>query len=286
MGVKEGNAAVLIRIRALKKTKTSLLIQNPILPMKNSKLIRALLPVSTLLLGTPIAITALHAQPLDSTVAEVKGDVAKAQLKEIDAQIDRLDELEDNAPTAEDRAAAKARIDALKERRNELRKNYVQARYDSLKADVKGEYNKLSSWTKKTFSSTGSNVDRKLDNMNDKAKDAAQDMASTARDVKNDALATANPAAVGASADIAAYRASPTDQNKADVKADLAALNDQIDRLDQNADALPRGEDRDAAKLRVKALKERRSELASDFRQARFDALKADVKAEWNKIVH
>jgi hypothetical protein len=36
----------------------------------------------------------------------------------------------------------------------------------------------------------------------------------------------------------------------------------------------------------VKALKQRRSELAADFRQARFDALMADVKAEAQRMNH
>lgn len=254
--------------------------------MKNSTLFRSLLPVSTLLIAVPFTSTALQAETAASAVAEVKSDVAKAQLREIDAQIDSIDEYKDHAPTAEERAAAKVRIDALKERRNELRKNYVQAKYDSLKADVKGEYNKASAWSKKTLSRSENNAERKIDNVSDNARNAARDTANAARDVKNEAVAVANPNSLGTSADIASYKANPTDANKAEVKASLAALDLEIDQLQARVDALPRGDNRDAAKLRVKALKERRSELASDFRSARFDTLKADVKAEWNKIVH
>lgn len=252
-----------------------------------SKFIRTLLPVSALLLGAPFAATALHAETVESAVADVKGAAIKAQLKELDVQLDRLDEFEDNAPTAEERDAAKARIKVLKDRRSELRKNYAQARYDSLKADVKGEFDKLSRWTKKTFSrSPESKMERKLDEAGDKAADLAHDTAQAAREAKADTMAAVNPAAAATTADIAAYKMNPSDENKADVKASLAALDTEIDRLEARVDNLPRGDERDATKLRVKALKERRSDLSSDFRKARYDALKADVKAEWNKLVH
>ena len=70
---------------------------------------------------------------LDSNVAEAKGDAAKAALKDLDDEIDRVDRMIDNAPTPADKAAAKARMDVLKDRRSELRKTYVKARYDELK---------------------------------------------------------------------------------------------------------------------------------------------------------
>lgn len=255
--------------------------------MNTSKLLRLLLPASALLLGSPLILATLRAQAVDSAVAEVKGDAYKAMLKDLDAQLDRLDELEENAPTAEERDAAKTRIKLLKDRRSELRKNYVQARYDGLKADVKTEYNKLSAWTKKTFSnSPESKIERKLDAASDKTKEMAKDTAQATREMKADARAAVTPAAVATSADIAAYKMNPTDENKADVKASLATLDTEIDRLEQRVDNLPKGDERDATKLRVKALKERRSELSSDFRKARYEALKDDVKAEWKKLTN
>lgn len=253
--------------------------------MNTSKLLRHLLPASALLLGSPLILTSLRAQAVEGAVADAKSEAYKAMLKDLDTQLDRLDELEDNAPTPEERDAAKARIKLLKERRSELRKNYVQAKYDGLKADVKTEYNKASAWTKKTFSSSPeSKVERKLDDATDKAKDAAHNTAQAAREMKADARAAVNPAAVATSADLAAYKLNPTDENKADVKASLATLDAEIDRLEARVDNLPKGDERDATKLRVKALKDRRSELSSDFRKARYEALKADVKAEWKKL--
>jgi len=235
--------------------------------MKNSKLIHTLLPISALLLSVPITFTVVRAESTESAAAESKGDATKAMLKELDRQIDQLDQLEDNAPTREEKDAAKARIKVLKERRHELRKNYVQARYDELKSDVKNEYDRLSQWTKKTFSSnSGAKVER------------------GASEANADAQAAANPAAVATTADIDAYKLNPTDQNKAEVKASLATLDDEIKRLEARIDDMPKSNERDSAKLRLKALKNRRSDLGSDFRQARYEALKADIKDEWNKL--
>ncbi len=117
-----------------------------------SKLLRilALTPALAIALALPA-----HAQEaparVEGALAEVKGDAAKAGLKELDTEIDRLDALLDHAPTADEKAAAKARLAVLKERRSELRKTYVGARYDELKADVRAESARLSAWTKSKF---------------------------------------------------------------------------------------------------------------------------------------
>ncbi|MBC7365410.1 MAG: hypothetical protein H7343_01145 [Undibacterium sp.] len=253
--------------------------------MNKSRLLRHLLPVSVLLIGTPLASTALRAQTVDSAVADAKGGAIKTMLKDLDREIDRLDEFADNAPNAGEKAAAKARLEVLKNRRSELRKNYVKARYDGLKADVKIEYNKVSAWTKKTFSnSPESKIERKLDHATDKTKEMANDTAQGAREMKADVRAAVNPSAVATTADIAAYKMSPTEENKADVKASLASLDAEIDRLEARVDNVPKGDEREATKVRVKALKGRRSELSSNFRKARYEALKDDVKAEWKKL--
>ncbi len=253
--------------------------------MKKSStiLFRSLLPVSALFISLPLVGFAASASSVEGAVADAKGDALKAMLKDIDTQLDALDKLEDNAPTASERAATKMRIKALKERRSELRKNFAQARYESLKADIKTEFDQLSAWTKKTFSnSPEAKLERKLDEAGDKARDTGD----AARKMKADAAAAVNPAAVAASADLAAYKINPTDENKTDMKVSLDLLDDEISRLEQRVDNLPKGDARDATKVRVKALKERRSQLASDFRKARFDAVMADVKAEWQKVTN
>lgn len=250
-------------------------------------LLRHLLPVSALLLGSPLMLPHLSAESVDGAVADAKSAATRAMLEDLDSQIEKLDTFEDNAPTPEEKAAAKARIKVLKQRRSELRKDYAQARYDALKADVKAEFDRLSSWTKKKFStSPEAKLERKVDAAVDSATDAAQAAAAEAREAKARSKASANPAAAAASGDLDAYRANPSDENKADVKASMALLDSEIKRLEERVDQLPKSSERDATKARVKALKDRRGELASDFRKARFDALMADVKGEWNKLIH
>lgn len=247
----------------------------------NTKLFRILALTPALGFGLGASTSAFAAEPTaraESELAEVRGDAAKAALKELDAEIDRLDDLADNAPTREEKAATKARIDVLKERRNELRKNYVAARYDQLKADVRAESDKIGSWTKRQFNRDPASKAR--NEMNDAVSDAKR----AARDAGDATYAAANSAA--ASMDLAAYKMRPTDTNKEEAKAALKALDARIEELDDRADKMPKGEARDAEKRRVKALEDRKDKLQHDFNKARFDALIDDVQSEWNSIIH
>jgi uncharacterized protein YpuA (DUF1002 family) len=49
---------------------------------------------------------------------------------------------------------------------------------------------------------------------------------------------------------------------------------------------MPKGDNRDAAKRRLKALEERKDQLEHDFNKARFNALIDDVKNEWHDFVN
>lgn len=239
-------------------------------------------PIITLLpalaLGLVLPAAAQTAAKVESNVAEARGDAAKAAMQELDNEIDQADAMADNAPTQADKDAAKARLDVLKERRNELRKTYVKARYDELKADVRAEASKFSNWTKSKFHRNPA------DKAVDEVKDATQDGKRDARKAGDNAYAYAN--ATGATVDLAAYKARPTDTNKEEAKAALKALDQKIDELDDRADKMPRGADRDAAKRRVKALEDRKDELQHQFNKARFDGLVDDVQGEWNKVIH
>lgn len=198
--------------------------------------LRSLLAVVAVLAGVPAALAPLHAQEAEGAVADAKAAALKAMLQHLDDQIDRIEEFLENAPTPQDKAAAKARLEKLKERRSELRKNYAQARFDALKADVQTEYNKLSLWAKKTFStSPEAQLDRKLD--------AA-----------------------------------------ADAKVALTLLDTEIKLYEARCDKLPKGAAHDASKLRLKAFKARRAELAASFDRARYDELLSDVRTETRKI--
>lgn len=297
----------------------------------------ACLPALALIPSLPAlaADTPLPAK-VDSGISEVQGDAAKAALKELDAEIDQLDEMADNAPTAEEKAAARARIEVLKERRSELRKTWARARYDELKADVRDEASKFKAWTKRTF--TRDPAEKAADDVRDATNDARRDarragekaadnardarrdmerdakrasnnLADASRDAERDAKRAARRAdneisdatrdanrearratdntyaavsSAGAAMDLAAYKARPTDTNKEEMKAAISALEKKIDELDDRADKMPRGADRDAAKRRVKALEDRKDEIEKDFTKARFNALIDDVQSEWN----
>jgi chromosome segregation ATPase len=263
----------------------------------NIKTVRPLacLPALALLLALPAFAADVPAK-IESGVAEVRGDAAKAALKELDAEIDALDAMLDHAPTAEEKAAAKARIDVLKERRSELRKTYMKARYDEVMADVRDEGNKLKAWSKRTFTKDpAEKAADEIKDANDDARRAAKRAGDEAADVARDAQREVKKAgdstyayasSTAASMDLAAYKLRPTDTNKEEMKAAIKALEKRIDELDDRADKMPRGADRDAAKRRAKALEDRKDEIEKQFHKARFDALIDDVQNEWNDIRH
>jgi len=253
-----------------------------------SKHLLPLLPVIALGFAVP-AVASEASAKAESNIAEVRGDAAKAAMNTLDAEIDRVDAMIDNAPTPADKAAAQARMDVLKERRNELRKTYVKARYDELAADVRAEGSKFSAWTKRTFTrdpaeKAADDIKDATDDAKDAANDAARDARKAAKKAGDNTYAYANSA--GAAIDLAAYKARPTDTNKDEAKAAIKALDQKIDELDDRADKMPRGADRDAAKRRVKALEDRKDELKHEFNKARFNALVDDVQGEWNQLVH
>ncbi len=241
--------------------------------MKSRYLI-ALLPALALGLAGTVSADEASARA-DSNLAEVRGDAAKTALQSLDIEIDRVDAMIDNAPTQADKDAAKARMDVLKERRSELRKTYVKARYDELAADVRAEANKVGAWTKDKF--TRSPGEKAADEIEDSAKDAKKAA------IKAGDRTYADVQSAGAAMDLAAYKARPTDTNKEEAKAALKALDQKIDELDDRADRMPRGADRDALKRRIKALEDRKDDLKHEFNKARFNALVDDVQGEWNR---
>jgi DNA repair exonuclease SbcCD ATPase subunit len=191
--------------------------------------------------------------------SDVNKAEVKAALAAVDAELDHLARLADSAPTPEMKADANARYKVLKERRKELGSNFTSARYAAFKADVKTETDKLSNWTKETFHSKPS--------------------ASSA--------ASATASAADKTADkITDYRVDSSDLNKAEVKAAMTKLDADIDLLEAKIDAVQDPVRKDELKQHLSVLKDRRDELRSEFRKARYDALTADVKAEWRKLTN
>ena len=212
---------------------------------------------------------AINAAPTalpETTASEAYSADRKAALAEIDAQIEAIERSLESAPDASTRETARQRLDELKKRRTELRKNYVAAKAAELRDDAVAEYQKAVAWTK------GALAD---------AKDSVVGPKPGAADT---AAAAANPQAGAAAGHLALYRLNPSAENKAEVKAALDALDDEIDRLEDHAEALPKGVEREALLKRVKALEAREDELESSFNRARWDALVSDLKSEWDRI--
>lgn len=95
--------------------------------------------------------------------------------------------------------------------------------------------------------------------------------------------------AVPAFADVASEAGARAQSNIAEVRGDAAKaamqeLDAEIDRVDAMIDNAPTQAEKDAAKARMDVLKERRNELRKTYVKARYDELKADVRAEANKF--
>lgn len=238
--------------------------------MKTSLPRYLLVPALAAFAAAPLAVSASEATArAKAEVSEVKGDAAKAALDEINAEIDRLDVLVDSAPDMSEREAARARIDVLKERRNDLRKTYAKARYEELKADIRAEANRLAAWTKRTFN-------------RDDVSNARREVGDTLDEAKRDARRAGDRAV--AALDLDSYKDQPLETDKTAAREALRALEKRIDELDDRVDDMPRGVARDAADDRVDALEDRLDDLEDNFDKARFNALVDDVQAEMKNL--
>lgn len=277
--------------------------------MKTSYLrLLALAPAAALVLSASTARadstkTAVH--NADAAVSEVKGDAAKAALEELNAEIDQLDKLVDHAPTAEEKAAARARLDVLKDRRNDLRKTYVKARYDELKADIKAEASRLAAWTRRTFNGDEvsearreareavSDARREASEAADEAREEAREFASDARressELGREARAEAREAhadftrgasSAAAAMSLSTYKDRSANLTRDEQKAAVAALDHEIEMLEDRVDRMSSGAARDAAERRVDQLEDAKDELEDNFNSAEFNALVDRVDAE------
>lgn len=239
--------------------------------MKTAKPNATHLALALVLIGLRPAIAAepaVGAARAEATSAEITSAERKAALSAVDAQIDQIEAALDHAPDAAEQSAVRTRLDSLKERRTQLRKDYTKARLDELQADTRLEYEKVAAWTKRT------------------ARDAREKATGARVDAAAATRAAASPGANAAAANVELYRMNPSPENKAEVKAALDALDTEIDRLEDYAGTLPKGEDRRALEKRIKALEKREDALEHDFTKARWDALVGDVKTEWNQLPH
>lgn len=92
--------------------------------------------------------------------------------------------------------------------------------------------------------------------------------------------AFAADATVGA----AQSEAAKAEATSAERKAALEVIDTQIKHIERAVDNAPDEASKEAAKLRLKALKERRSDLRKNYAAAKADELKADTKLEYEKV--
>src|SRR5690606_29550646 len=143
------------------------------------------------------------------------------------------------------------RLEALKDRRTELRKAYLSSKYEQLKADVQAEYEKVAAWTREKY------------------QNAKESMRSS--DAKTPARADArvNPETDTAISPAPVPQANSSSEITPDEKAAVQALDMEITRLKQHARSLPQGERRTILERRLEAIEDRKDELEKNFTQAR-----------------
>lgn len=203
-----------------------------------------------------------------ASYAEMEANAHKAEMDALDQKIDVIETRVELLPEGPDRDEARRRLDALKDRRTELRKAYLASKYEQLKADVQAEYEKAAAWTREKYESV------------------KESMTGGDHDTPAAFDARMNPAAHATLDRDTVYRASPSPDNQAEVDAALKALDAEIGRLKEHAKTMPAGEKRTILERRIEAIEDRKDDLESDFTKTRWDALVADLKREWNELSH
>jgi|GEM_PF-2671422 len=75
-------------------------------------------------------------------------DEARAALAQVDAELNHLDQLANAAPTAAAKAELTAGVSAMRERKDELKENFDQPRYEALKKVLQLQKGKVSAWSR------------------------------------------------------------------------------------------------------------------------------------------
>lgn len=75
----------------------------------------------------------------------------------VDSELSAIERQVENAPSEDERDAAKVRLAALKDRRNELKANFNRARFELFKSDVASEARRLKEWKGANPSAAGGN---------------------------------------------------------------------------------------------------------------------------------
>lgn len=195
---------------------------------------------------------------------------ARAALAELDADIKALEELSSHAPDEASRRDFSIRLESLKERRNDLRADYNQARLDELRSDARGEWNRFKGWV------TGRGSDS-----NEREIGAPEPDPQATIGAPDDPARRASPAS-DRDAAMAADRATPAAADPAgETRRQLA-----LDRLDHELEFLERlgpqlsGSNQQRFRARFEVLEARRSALDERFTTQRYDELMQDIHRE------
>ena len=133
-------------------------------------------------------------------------------------------------------------------------------------ADVQAEAEKAAAWTRQKY-------------QNVKESMRTPDAGTPARPDTQ-----VNPGTNAVSSPAPAHQANPSSEITPEKKAAIRTLEAEIARLKQHARSLPQGERRTILERRLEAIEDRKDELESNFTQARWEALVADLKRERDEL--
>lgn len=183
----------------------------------------------------------LPAQPAPATAPAASPSLTPEQvtaLKALDADIARLDAVLEKITEPRLHALTKSFIDVFKTTRATLGTTFDQVKHDELKFEVIAEFQRMSLWL---------------------------------------AAPRTTPIVPHASPGIV-FDLDPSPDSAAEVKAALAALDDEIKRTEAQAGRLTAGPARDAATQRLKTIHETRAGLGRNFTKAGWVAILANLK--------
>jgi hypothetical protein len=173
----------------------------------------------------------------------------KFALKALDAELARFDATLAKVDDQQYRNQSKVYLDILKLRAMGIRRNFDQTKYDELRFDLNSEYQRVSLWLANPVWTV-----------------------PIARDptVTDPAIAKLKPAA----------------GNPAEVKAALAAADQEIRRIEERASLAPAGPPGEPERRRVAGIKAMRAGLEKNFTTTGWDGLVKEIRKELQRIPH
>jgi hypothetical protein len=187
-----------------------------------------------------LALTTWAASAPAQPPAEPLTDEQKVALQALDADLERLDVLLERITEAQHKATTKGYIDKFKETRNALHQKFDQGKYDEVKFETQAEFQRIHSW-----------------------------LAPGLTPKPNPATDTSR---------VVVYLLEPEPSDPADVKVALAALANELGRLEKRNAQRSAGNVRDAEKKQLALFRARHGELGRKFSRPGWETLLAEMK--------